>query len=89
MLYVSRCFCPPPVCIVEQRDKADPFDVEEVVQEMPRDQREALWGRLALLLQDVLQQLPPERWEEAREEGMEVESAADPVSLVSSCGIVA
>uniref|UniRef100_A0A4W6FIK5 Non-SMC condensin II complex, subunit G2 n=1 Tax=Lates calcarifer TaxID=8187 RepID=A0A4W6FIK5_LATCA len=59
------------------------FDVEEVVQEMPRDQREALWGRLALLLQDVLQQLPPERWEEAREEGMEVESAADPVSLVS------
>ncbi|GLD54659.1 condensin-2 complex subunit G2 [Lates japonicus] len=65
------------------RDKADPFDVEEVVQEMPRDQREALWGRLASLLQDVLQQLPPERWEEAREEGMEVESAADPKHVMA------
>lgn len=47
------------------------------MQEMPRDQREALWGRLASLLQDILVELPPERWEE----DMEVESAADPVSL--------
>ncbi len=72
------------VCVVEQKDKTEPFDVEEVVQEMPRDQRQTLWGKLASLLQDVLQELPPERWEERREEnreGMEVESAADPVSL--------
>ena len=51
------------------------------MQEMPREQREALWRRLALLLQGVLQELPPERWEEGREEVMEVESAGDPVSL--------
>lgn len=51
------------------------------MQEMPRAQREALWGRLASLLQDVLLELPPERWDKGREEeGMEEEPAADPVS---------
>lgn len=77
-LYViSSCLCRAPVCTVEQKDTAEPFDVEEVVQEMPRDQRETLWGRLASLLQDILLELPAECWEE----DMEVESAADPVSL--------
>ncbi|KAG7526439.1 condensin-2 complex subunit G2 isoform X1 [Solea senegalensis] len=78
------------------KDKAEPFDVEEVVQEMPRDQREALWERLDSLLQDVLQELPPERWEErqepGREEGMEVESAQDPkrvIAVVDSVTLVA
>lgn len=61
------------------KDKTEPFDVEEVVQEMPRDQRQALWGKLAALLQDVLQELPPEQWEE----GMEVESAADPKHVMA------
>lgn len=68
---------------MEQKNKADPFDVEEVVQEMPRDQKEALWGKLCLFLQDVLQKLPPECWEESNqarvEDGMDVESSADPV----------
>ncbi|KAK7881759.1 hypothetical protein WMY93_030168 [Mugilogobius chulae] len=39
-------------------DKTEPFDVDEVVQEMSRDQRETLWGRLSLLLQDVLSKYP-------------------------------
>ncbi|XP_037613315.1 condensin-2 complex subunit G2 isoform X2 [Sebastes umbrosus] len=65
------------------KDKAEPFDVEEVVQEMPRDQRQTLWGKLSSLLQDVLQELPPERWEEGNEEGMEVESAADPKHVMA------
>ena len=47
------------------------------MQEMPRDQREALWGRLELLLRDILLDLPPDRWEE----DMQQEAAADPVSL--------
>lgn len=51
------------------------------MQEMPRAQRQTLWGKLASLLQDVLQELPPERWDRGREEGMEEESALDPVSL--------
>ena len=64
-------------CIGEQKDKTEPFDVEEVVQEMAREQRQSLWERLASLLQDVLQELPPEHWDE----GMEVESPVDPVSF--------
>ncbi|XP_071768198.2 condensin-2 complex subunit G2 [Centroberyx gerrardi] len=79
------------------KDKTEPFDVEEVVQELPRDQREALWGRLASLLQDILLELPPERWEpgqgaEDREEGMEVEVSADPkhtMSVVEGVTLVA
>ncbi|XP_068604177.1 condensin-2 complex subunit G2 [Brachionichthys hirsutus] len=54
------------------KDKTEPFDVEEVLQEMPSGQRQSLWRKLASLLQDVLQELPPDRWEE------ETESAADP-----------
>lgn len=55
--------------------------MEEVVQEMPREQRHALWGKLASFLQDVLQDLPPEQWDRGGEEGMHVEAAGDPVSL--------
>lgn len=54
--------------------------MEEVVQEMHRDQREGLWGKLSSLLRDILLQLPPERWEEGKGEDMEEESSADPVS---------
>lgn len=65
----------------EQKDKAEPFDVEEVLQEMPREQREALWRRLASLLQDVLLEFPTERWEGRREEeGMQEEPTTDSVS---------
>ncbi|XP_060950059.1 condensin-2 complex subunit G2 [Limanda limanda] len=75
------------------KDKAEPFNVEEVVQEMPRDQREALWGRLDSLLQHFLQVLPPGRWEEAREEaGGEGESAVDPkhvMAVVDGVALVA
>ncbi|XP_039646842.1 condensin-2 complex subunit G2 isoform X3 [Perca fluviatilis] len=65
------------------KNKTEPFDVEEVVQEMPRDQRQTLWGKLASLLQDILQELPPERWVKGRDEGMEVESAADPKHVMA------
>ncbi|XP_030612385.1 condensin-2 complex subunit G2 isoform X3 [Archocentrus centrarchus] len=77
------------------KDKTEPFDVEEVVHEMPREQREALWRRLASLLQDVLLKLPPERWDEGREEeeeGMQEEPAADSkhvVAVVDSVTLVA
>ncbi|XP_056290546.1 condensin-2 complex subunit G2 [Pseudoliparis swirei] len=65
------------------KDRAEPFDVEEVVQEMPRNQRLTLWGKLGSLLQDVLLELPPERWAEDRQECMEVESAADPKHIMA------
>ncbi|XP_029001424.1 condensin-2 complex subunit G2 isoform X1 [Betta splendens] len=55
------------------KNAAEPFNVEEVVQEMPQSQREALWGRLASLLQDILLELPPEHWGQ----DMDTESAVD------------
>ncbi|KAM9712590.1 condensin-2 complex subunit G2 [Menidia menidia] len=61
------------------KDKTDPFDVEEVVQEMPRDQREALWVRLELLLRDILLDSPPDHWEEA----MQQEMASDPKRVMA------
>ncbi|XP_015232966.1 PREDICTED: condensin-2 complex subunit G2 isoform X1 [Cyprinodon variegatus] len=57
------------------KDKAEPFDVEEVVQEMPREQREALWRQLESLLSEILLELPPDQWEE--EERMQQESVPD------------
>lgn len=71
-----KLFCP----VAEQKNKTEPFDVEEVVQEMPREQRHALWGKLASLLQDVLQDLPPEQWDRGGEEGTNVEASGEPVS---------
>ncbi|KAM8823717.1 condensin-2 complex subunit G2 [Spinachia spinachia] len=65
------------------KDKAEPFDVEEVVEEMPVSQRSTLWRKLGSLLQDVLRELPPERWVEDREDGMEVESSADPTHAMA------
>lgn len=58
------------------------------MQEMPREQRRALWEKLASLLQDVLQDLPPEQWERGREEAMEVESAADAVIDTGGGGVI-
>ena len=75
--------------VLEQKDKTEPFDVEEVVQELPRNQREALGGRLLALLQGVLLDRPPAEWgagpgpepgAERGAEAMEVEGPVDPVS---------
>lgn len=51
------------------------------MQEMPREQRHSLWGKLASLLQAVLRDLPPEQWDKGGKEDMEVESTVDPVCL--------
>ncbi|XP_061522530.1 condensin-2 complex subunit G2 [Phycodurus eques] len=67
------------------KDKTDPFDAEEVIQEMSRDQREALWGKLASLLRDFLLEVPPERWGEATD----AESAVDAKRVVAGVTLVA
>ncbi|KAM9775558.1 condensin-2 complex subunit G2 isoform X2 [Syngnathus typhle] len=61
------------------KDRTDPFDLEEVMEEMARDQREAVWGELASLLRDVLLELPPERWDEVTD----AESAKRVVAAVT------
>ncbi|XP_061095489.1 condensin-2 complex subunit G2 isoform X1 [Conger conger] len=63
------------------KDNADPFDLEEVLQELPKTQREVLWERLTRLLLDTLAAFPMERWnngmEDDSEDEMEVEVSAD------------
>ncbi|KAK0137768.1 Condensin-2 complex subunit G2 [Merluccius polli] len=82
--------------ILLHKDKTDPFDVEEVLQELAQDRREALWGRLLELLQQVLLDRPPKGWEapgpEPGGEAMEAEEHADPkqtVAVVEGVALIA
>uniref|UniRef100_A0A7N8YPT9 Non-SMC condensin II complex, subunit G2 n=1 Tax=Mastacembelus armatus TaxID=205130 RepID=A0A7N8YPT9_9TELE len=70
------------------KDNAQPFNVEEVVQEMPRDQREALWGRLAVLLNDIILELPPKRWEEDLEGTSSANAVNLRVRVVINCDVL-
>ncbi|CAL8400223.1 unnamed protein product [Gadus morhua 'NCC'] len=70
------------------KDKTEPFDVAEVLQELPRDQREVLGGRLLALLQGVLLNRPPGEWgaepgAEPGAEAMEVEGPVDPKQTIA------
>uniref|UniRef100_A0A673Y3I7 Non-SMC condensin II complex, subunit G2 n=1 Tax=Salmo trutta TaxID=8032 RepID=A0A673Y3I7_SALTR len=49
-------------------DTAEPFDMDEVLQELPKGQREALWARLVTLLCDQLAAFAPEHWDAGLEE---------------------
>ncbi|KAJ8376789.1 hypothetical protein SKAU_G00073690 [Synaphobranchus kaupii] len=63
------------------KDNADPFDLEEVLQELQKGQKEVLWERLTRLLVDVLAMFPIEGWnngmDDDSEDEMEVEVSAD------------
>uniref|UniRef100_A0A8C7HBR3 Non-SMC condensin II complex, subunit G2 n=1 Tax=Oncorhynchus kisutch TaxID=8019 RepID=A0A8C7HBR3_ONCKI len=50
------------------KDTAEPFDLDEVLQELPKGQREALWARLVTLLCDQLAAFAPEYWDAGLEE---------------------
>ncbi|KAL1006796.1 hypothetical protein UPYG_G00077220 [Umbra pygmaea] len=70
------------------KDKAEPFDLEEVLQELQKGQREELWAKLVTLLHDQLAAFPPESWDAGLEEDkdendMEVEVSADLMHTVS------
>uniref|UniRef100_A0A3B3BD34 Non-SMC condensin II complex, subunit G2 n=1 Tax=Oryzias melastigma TaxID=30732 RepID=A0A3B3BD34_ORYME len=75
------------------RATAEPFDVEEVVQEMPSHQREALWSRLDSLLQNILKELPPQHSEEQDMEQdlaqvlKHASSVVDAVTLVAAVSV--
>ncbi|NXJ65941.1 CNDG2 protein, partial [Rostratula benghalensis] len=55
----------------------DPFDLNEVLQELPRKQKEVLWERLTQLLTEILMENPVEAWQrvedDERNDNMEVE----------------
>ncbi|XP_078088664.1 condensin-2 complex subunit G2 isoform X2 [Mustelus asterias] len=61
------------------KNNSDPFDLNEVLQEFPRKQREALWERLKRLLTDMILENPVENWQgcEDSDDEMEVEVVQD------------
>ncbi|KAG9476431.1 condensin-2 complex subunit G2 isoform X2 [Eleutherodactylus coqui] len=62
------------------KDASDPFDLNELLQELPRKQKEELWQKLKTLLADTLVANPVESWnrlEDESDDDMEVEGASD------------
>ncbi|XP_012670672.2 condensin-2 complex subunit G2 [Clupea harengus] len=63
--------------ITLHKDASEPFDLRELLQELQKAQRQALWKKLAKLLQDAVVACPAERWNatdvEQDEQGMELE----------------
>ncbi|XP_075273602.1 condensin-2 complex subunit G2 [Opisthocomus hoazin] len=59
----------------------DPFDLNELLQELPRKQKEVLWERLTQLLTETLMDNPVETWQRNEDsesnEDMEVETVAE------------
>ncbi|XP_040288770.1 condensin-2 complex subunit G2 [Bufo bufo] len=61
-------------------DASDPFDLNELLQELPRKQKEELWQKLKTLLSDTLVANPVESWnilDDDSDDDMEVEGASD------------
>ncbi|KFQ37571.1 Condensin-2 complex subunit G2, partial [Mesitornis unicolor] len=46
----------------------DPFDLNELLQELPSKQKEALWERLMQLLTDTLMEYPVETWQKVEDD---------------------
>ncbi|XP_075127654.1 condensin-2 complex subunit G2 [Leptodactylus fuscus] len=62
------------------KDASDPFDLNELLQEFPRKQKEELWQKLNTLLTDTLVANPVESWnrlDDDSDDDMEVEGASD------------
>nr|XP_034984741.1 condensin-2 complex subunit G2 isoform X1 [Zootoca vivipara] len=61
------------------KDAADPFDLNELLQELSRKQKEALWEKLTQWLAHVLVEDPIEEWQRVGEDcddNLEIETAA-------------
>ncbi|XP_062377592.1 condensin-2 complex subunit G2 [Sardina pilchardus] len=67
--------------IKRHKDASEPFDLRELLQELQKSQRQAVWTSLAKLLQDAVVACPAERWNgeelERNEQDMEVEVPLD------------
>lgn len=63
------------------KDTFDPFNLNELLQELSRKQKEILWERLRHLLKETLMEKPVETWQRVEDaesnDGMEVESAPE------------
>ena len=68
-----------------QNDTSDPFNLNELVDELSRKQKEELWQRLKNLLVDVLLESPVEEWQAAEapsEDSVRAEQGSKMVTLV-------
>lgn len=68
-----------------QKDASDPFNLNELLDELSRKQKEELWQRLRDLLTEVLLDSPVEGWhmvEAQGEDNMEMEHDSQMVMLV-------
>ncbi|XP_063777980.1 condensin-2 complex subunit G2 [Pseudophryne corroboree] len=62
------------------KDPSDPFDLVELLQELPRKQEEELWQKMKTLLTDTLVANPVEEWNKIvddSDDDMEVEGSSD------------
>lgn len=46
-----------------QKNTLEPFDLNELLQELPRKQKEVLWEKLTHLLKETLVEKPVETWQ--------------------------
>lgn len=69
-----------------QKNTFDPFDLNELLQELPRKHKEALWERLIQLLTEILMEDPVETWQRTEDDGsndaMEVETVPETVKIL-------
>lgn len=68
-----------------QNDTSDPFNLNELIDELSRKQKEELWQRLKNLLVDVLLESPVEEWQAAEapcEDSVRAEQGSKMVTLV-------
>uniref|UniRef100_A0A4W3HXY6 Non-SMC condensin II complex subunit G2 n=1 Tax=Callorhinchus milii TaxID=7868 RepID=A0A4W3HXY6_CALMI len=79
------------------KNNSDPFDLNELLQELSRKQKEQLWERLKTLLTDVLLEIPVENWQQNDEdsddevemEGRQVMTVISGVTAVVAASIPA
>ncbi|XP_043917966.1 condensin-2 complex subunit G2 isoform X2 [Protopterus annectens] len=74
------------------KEDSDPFDINELLQELPRKQKTELWERLRKLLTDVLVENPVETWlqlDDDSDDDMEVENSPNVKMTMAVLGAVA
>lgn len=69
-----------------QKNTFDPFDLNELLQELSRKQKEVLWERLMQLLTETLMENPVETWQRVEDEesndNMEAEKVPEMVKIL-------
>lgn len=71
---------------LSQKKTFDRFDLNELLEELPRKQKEVLWERLMQLLTECLMENPVETWQRIKDDenndDMEVEIVPETVKIL-------